>query len=53
MAEAMPLPNSISPSVAGVASSGSRLLSTFSPTMLYEDMPVEMTEARMMKKKED
>ena len=31
---AIPFPSRISPSVVGVARSGSRLFSTFSPTML-------------------
>jgi hypothetical protein len=36
----IPFPNKISLSVVGVARSGSRLFSTFSPTMLYEAIGV-------------
>jgi len=43
----IPFPSKISLSVVGVARSGSRLFSTFSPTMLYEARVVGMTPARM------
>ena len=50
---AMLFPSNISPSVVGVAKSGSRLFSTFSPTMLYEAIAVGRTAEEITKKKEN
>jgi hypothetical protein len=48
---AMLFPSRISPSVVGAARRGSRLFSTFSPTMLYEAIGVGMIAGMMTKKK--
>ena len=48
---AIPFPSKISLSVVGVARSGSRLFSTFSPIRLYDAIVVEYRPARMRKKK--
>ena len=49
MNAAMPFPRRISPSVVGVASSGSNVFSTFSPTMLYAAIVLGRTVAKITK----
>ena len=46
-------PSRSSPSAAGVARSGSRLFSSFSPRKLYDESTVGRSVARMMKKNEN